>query len=262
MSTISTPLCKCVVPISGGKDSQACAKLAVEHFGAQHVRGLFCDTQFEHPLTYSHVQHIAQLYAIRIDTVSRGSVPEQIKRYKKFPGGNARFCTYNLKIVPSREYYAELASAQCAGFEVWMGVRAAESAARAKRYAGKIGSDVMPLHEFMPKNYPKRLERLGVLARLPIIDWPTRAVFDFLQGDVNPLYSDGFERVGCFPCLAAGDAHKERAFFYDETGRQHYRIARELEPLVGRPLFTSQRCRNRHNGAQADLFNGCSLCSI
>jgi len=262
MSRSTETVCKCVVPISGGKDSQACAKLAVDTFGAAHVRGLFCDTRFEHPLTYAHVQHIADLYGIRIDTVSAGSVPDQIARYRKFPGGNARFCTYNLKIVPSRDYYADLAVTQRAGFEVWIGVRAAESTARAKRYANRVGDDIMPLHEFMPKNYPRRLEALGVRARLPIVDWSTADVFAFIGDSANPLYAAGFDRVGCFPCLAAGDTHKERAFFFDSTGQSHYSIARELEPLVGRSVFTSQRGQNRHDGTQCDLFAGCSLCAM
>lgn len=54
---------KCVVPISGGKDSQTCLALAVKHFGADKVVGLFCDTQFEHPLTYQHVQNMKKCMA-------------------------------------------------------------------------------------------------------------------------------------------------------------------------------------------------------
>lgn len=73
---------KCVVPISGGKDSQACAKLAVEHYGADAVQGLFCDTQFEHPLTYAHIDRIAEIYGIKINIVCSGSVEDQVKKYK------------------------------------------------------------------------------------------------------------------------------------------------------------------------------------
>ncbi len=51
---------KIVVPVSGGKDSQACLKMAVSEVGADHVIGLFCDTQFEHPLTYAHVKKLSQ----------------------------------------------------------------------------------------------------------------------------------------------------------------------------------------------------------
>lgn len=59
---------KVVVPISGGKDSQACMKLASEQFDSSEVVGLFCDTQFEHPLTVAHVDKIEQLYGIKENT--------------------------------------------------------------------------------------------------------------------------------------------------------------------------------------------------
>lgn len=78
---------KCVVPISGGKDSQACAKLAVQDFHPSEVLGLFCDTKFEHPLTYEHVKRIGQLYGIEIRTVNAGSVEEKVVQHKRFPGG-------------------------------------------------------------------------------------------------------------------------------------------------------------------------------
>lgn len=247
---------KCVVPISGGKDSQACAKLAVEHYGADAVQGLFCDTQFEHPLTYAHIDRIAEIYGIKINIVCSGSVEDQVKKYKKFPGGNARFCTYNLKIAASRDFYLSLGGA----FEVWIGVRAGESTARAKRYTGRVGDEVMPMHEFMPKNYPKTLEAQGVVARLPIVDWTTEEVFNYLNGEENPLYKEGFTRVGCFPCLAAGDKHKELAFGFDEVGHKHLQIARSLEPLVGRSVFSSIGGRRRND--KCSEFEGCAICAI
>jgi len=251
---------KVVVPISGGKDSQVCAKLAVEAHGPDAVAGLFCDTQFEHPLTYEHIDRIADLYHIQIHKICAGSVEEQIKKYKKFPGGNARFCTYNLKIAASRDWYLQKAGSK--GFEVWIGVRSGESSARKKRYANRTEDELMPMHEFMPKNYPKTLERLNVMARLPILDWGTQEVFDYLDGEENPLYKEGFGRVGCFPCLAAGDKHKELAFGFDETGAKHLAIARSLEPIVGRSVFTSKGGQLRNDSGQRDCFEGCALCAI
>lgn len=252
------PLIKCVVPISGGKDSQLCAKLAVEEFGAEHVHGLFCDTKFEHPLTYEHIPKIAAMYGIKITTVNAGSVPEQVAKYEKFPTGKARFCTYNLKIVPSNRWYEATAINQSAGFEVWVGVRWGESSARAKRYVNRVSDETMPLHEFMPKKYPKRLASLGIMARLPIVDWTTEEVMNEMAGTLNPLYEMGFSRVGCFPCLAAGDAHKEKAFNFDESGKAHLRIARNLEPIVGRSVFTSKGGQLRNDTD----FQGCSICAI
>ena len=35
------------------------------------------------------------------------------------------------------------------------------------------------------------------MIRLPVIDWQTEDVFEFLDGEQPPLYSMGFDRVGC-----------------------------------------------------------------
>lgn len=57
---------KCVVPISGGKDSQCCLKLAVSQFKSEEVLGVFCDTQYEHPYTYEHVKLLETLYNVKV----------------------------------------------------------------------------------------------------------------------------------------------------------------------------------------------------
>ena len=73
---------KVIVPISGGKDSQACAKLACQLFDPSEVDGLFCDTGFEHPMTYEHVDNIADMYGISIHKICAGSVEMMVKNYK------------------------------------------------------------------------------------------------------------------------------------------------------------------------------------
>ena len=252
---------KCVVAVSGGKDSQACLKLALTRFQPDEVVGLFCDTQFEHPLTYQHIDRMRELYGVEIRAICNGSVPEEVAKYRKFPRGNTRFCTYNLKIAPSRDFYAALAQEQGCGFEVWVGVRSDESTARAKRYSGVISNETMPMHEFMRGGYPQTLHKLGVSCRLPILDWSRADVMEYLAGQENPLYSMGFDRVGCFPCLAAGDPAKEKAFAFDEVGRRNFAIARGLEPIVGHSVFTSKGGALRNDMPQLD-FQGCSICAI
>ena len=101
---------KVLVPVSGGKDSQASLKMAMQHHAPEDVRGLFCDTQFEHPLTYAHVQKMRTLYGpVRIDTVTGGSVMGKSIKYGRFPGGGARHCTDELKIRETRIYCKALA---------------------------------------------------------------------------------------------------------------------------------------------------------
>ena len=240
-----------VVPVSGGKDSQACLKLAVNEYGAENVQGLFCDTLFEHPMTYDHIEWMAQHYGVNITCINAGSVEEKILKYKRFPGGGARHCTEELKIVPSKKYYKKLA-AQIGGFEVWYGVRANESAQRAKRYIGKVGDDVYPPNDVLRK-YPKYLYKMGVVFRLPIIDWTEEDVFEYLDGEQNPLYKKGFDRVGCFPCLAGGDKSKAKAFFFDDTGKKHYEMVKELESITKVSIWRSKSGKESY---------GCSFCAI
>jgi 3'-phosphoadenosine 5'-phosphosulfate sulfotransferase (PAPS reductase)/FAD synthetase len=254
---------KIVVPVSGGKDSQACLKMAVSEVGGDHVLGLFCDTQFEHPLTYAHVEKLKTLYGARIETVTAGSVDEKVLEYKRFPGGGARHCTDRLKIQPSKKFYKQLAASQ-GGFVVYLGMRSGESSERSKRYADKIHHNLYPPHEIMPSSYPKYLAAAGIMFKLPVLDWSFSEVMDYLDGEHNPLYDSGFQRVGCFPCLAAGDPHKEKAFAHDDFGRSQRIRVRNLEDAIGKSIFTSKGGSQRNNENQLSLLDGggCAICSI
>ncbi len=248
-----------VVPVSGGKDSQACLKLALENYHKNEVIGLFCDTGFEHPLTYRHIDAMSEKYDVYIEKLSNnGNVESKCLKYNRFPSGTARFCTDQLKIQPSKKFY-KLLSSENGGFEVWYGVRSAESHQRAKRYAGKIASEVYPISEYM-KIYPKYLDKAGVVVRLPIIDWSTADVLSYLNGEQNPLYSHGFDRVGCFPCLASGDKWKEKAFEFDETGAKHKEIAMKISLATGKSVWNSKGGKERNESK--DNANGCSFCSM
>lgn len=267
---------KVVVPVSGGKDSQACLQLAVQEHGADAVRGLFCDTQFEHPITYEHVEFLHWYYGVRIDIVTAGSVLEQVEKHERFPSWAARFCTEELKIWPTKRYLKALAEEQgsriaskkrriegstAGGFEVWYGMRSEEGAAREKRYAGMVCDELYAPHEVLAK-YPKYLAKLGVTFRLAVLEWSTLDVLEFLEGAENPLYrvmkEDGtpkFDRVGCFPCLAAGDEPKENAFGHDDFGRDQLVRVSITSAKIGKTVWTSK-------GGQARNGAGCMVCAI
>jgi 3'-phosphoadenosine 5'-phosphosulfate sulfotransferase (PAPS reductase)/FAD synthetase len=246
---------KILVPVSGGKDSQACLKLAVQQHGPENVRGLFCDTQFEHPKTYAHVEMLKMIYGVEIETVTGGSVEEKCLKYGRFPGGGARHCTEELKIWMTKRYCKALAEQQ-GGFEVWYGMRSDESPERNKRYAGKTDDTLYAPHEVLPKKYPKYLAKMGVMFRLPILEWSSKEVMAFLDGEQNPLYSEGFDRVGCFPCLASGDKWKEKAFTHDDFGRQQYIKVMRISNQIGKSIWTSKGGKERNEGS------GCLICAI
>ena len=248
---------KCVVPISGGKDSQACLKLAIESFPKDQIVALFCDTQFEHPLTYAHIEKIEWLYGVKIERISDGDVITRSLRYGRFPSGTARFCTDDLKIKPTKRFIENLAARQGEGFEVWYGMRSNESTDRRERYKEIVSADLYPLHEILPSKYPAHLAAMGIVGRLPVLDWTAGEVFDFLNFQHNPLYDSGFDRVGCFPCLASGDKWKERAFHHDSTGQKHYAMVKIVEQRTGKSIWTSKGGAMRNNESQ-----GCLICSM
>lgn len=233
----------CVVPVSGGKDSQACLQLAIDQYGPASVRGLFCDTHFEHPKTYAHIDFMRRHYGVQIESISGGTVDEKCIKYKRFPSGKARFCTDELKMRPSRDWYAKTATEQ-GGFEVWYGMRTGESFARAARYAQVIDSELYQPHELFPVKYPKRLGSLGVRFRLPIVDWSSAEVFALIGATANPLYAEGFGRVGCFPCLASGARSMSKAFGHDKFGHAQSERVITISKAIGRdPMASSaQSC--------------------
>lgn len=244
-----------LVPVSGGKDSQACLKLACEKVGSDKVIGLFCDTKFEHPDTYKHVEWMASKYNVQIDWINNNSsVIQESLRYKRFPGGKSRHCTDYLKIQPTKKYLKNKSEKE-GGFEVWYGMRSDESHERKKRYQGKIGEDLYEPHEILPSKYPKYLGKNGVRFRLPILEWSENEVFEYLGGEQHPHYSKGFSRVGCFPCLAGGDKAKLRAFQYDDFGREQYNKVIWLGEQIGKSVWTSKTMKENEQ-------QGCLVCSI
>lgn len=266
---------KCLVPVSGGKDSQACLKMALEHFPAEQILGLFCDTQYEHPTTYAHVAWMAEYYGVKIHTVCAGDVLSKSRKYGRFPGGGARHCTDELKITPTKIFCRDLAIEQgsalqhkrnkveastAGGFEVWYGMRHQESAERAARYDGKLPDQLYAPHEVMPSKYPQYLAALGVQFRLCVLDWSDREVIDYCGWEkLNPLYHAGFPRVGCFPCLASGDKWKAKAFKYDDFGQFQLIRTRQVSSEIGKPVFTSKGHAHMNDNNQEGP--GCLICS-
>lgn len=243
---------KCCVPISGGKDSQSCLKKALEVFHKDEILGVFCDTQYEHPLTYKHIERMKEMYGVTIVHLNDGGVYERIEKYKRFPSDIARFCTDQLKIRVAKMFYNNLSLAQESGFEVWYGMRLGESFQRSERYKDKTPHELYAPHTIMINKYPKYLEKQGVMFKLPILDWEEEDVFEYLNGEENELYSLGFERVGCFPCLAAGDKYKEKAFALDDVGKQRRIDVIQLGHEIGKNVFTTKGGRLRNPDADID----------
>lgn len=178
--------------LSGGKDSSATMLWLIHESGVprESLRFTFCNTHNEHRFTYEHIEllsrYIQEHGCAPVVTLEpeRGFF-ELAKWKKRFPSRKARFCTQFLKVIPSREDVMRLIRAD---YEVIVhsGVRAGESLDRAKLI--ERGFDDM----------------FGCVVNRPLLRWSLQDVLDYHKRfglPLNPLYSYGVTRVGCFPCI-------------------------------------------------------------
>lgn len=122
---------KILVPFSGGKDSQATLIYACERYGVEKVTALFCDTKWEHEITYKHIDYVIEKLGVAyINLVSKkynGMVDLAVKK-KRFPATKSKFCTTELKVIPMIDYVLD----QKEHLLILQGIRADESESRSK----------------------------------------------------------------------------------------------------------------------------------
>ena len=218
---------KRIVNVSGGKDSTALYLVALEH--GRPFQAVFADTGHEHPATYEYVHTLAERTGGPEVQVVRADFSERLARKRKnlpekwgklgvpdhvvaraldilhpsgnpfvdlclthggFPGTRFRFCTGELKIEPCEHQVYKPLIAAGHWIVVWLGVRRAESIAR---------RDLSTRQRINGKSCTYRLFR-------PLLDWTREQVLRKHADHgikANPLYSMGFTRVGCFPCIFA-----------------------------------------------------------
>ncbi|KQS45925.1 hypothetical protein ASG38_15050 [Flavobacterium sp. Leaf359] len=119
---------KVLVPLSGGKDSQATLIWACEKYGAKKVTAVFCDTKWEHEITYNHIKYLCDSLGVElVNLVSKkydGFVDLTIKRGAS--SSRRRKCTVILKVEPMIDYILSL-NEHCL---IIQGIRADESESR------------------------------------------------------------------------------------------------------------------------------------
>lgn len=218
--------------VSGGKDSTGLLlELRFESgLPLEKMDVTFCDTGNEDSFTYAFLDLLREVVApLRIDVIRPDKDFWELAYSRhSFPTRRARFCTQELKIIPTRSYVFEL---QRAGKNVLMmnGVR---------REEGREGNDRgsaqeweldlegfctwlhRPIvHHTIEQIWAMHRKYIPLDAVLSII-WndPTMApdMKQQLAGKIiesgiprNPLYDMGAKRVGCFPCInsAKGEVH-------------------------------------------------------
>lgn len=208
---------KVLVAYSGGKDSQACLLWAVKQYGVKNIEAVFCDTGWEHPATYKHIVDTTTSLGVKLVTVKSKKYDGMIdlaEKKKRFPSSQARFCTSELKSIPFIDYVLE----QKEHLIVIQGIRALESHNRSKmqkqcryfKYYFEPYNDKGKTHTYRKNDVFEWCRQYSDDILRPVFDWTGQQVIDYIienGQEPNPLYKQGFKRVGCFPCIMSG--HKE-----------------------------------------------------
>ncbi len=211
---------KVIVTFSSGKDSLAALIWTLENMTKDPVV-VFCDTGWEHPLTYDYINYVSNRLDIEIKTVRSkkyDGLVDLSRKKKRFPSSQRRFCTSELKSIPMIDFILDEVKDDII---VVQGIRHEESAARAlmnrqcnyfKYYAEPYGYDKNgkpKYHTYRRKDVLKYIKKHATDVLRPVISWTAREVIDYAVShgvDPNPLYKMGMVRVGCFPCIMARQA--------------------------------------------------------
>jgi 3'-phosphoadenosine 5'-phosphosulfate sulfotransferase (PAPS reductase)/FAD synthetase len=236
---------KHIVGFSGGIDSQACARWVLNRYPPADVILTNSNAgQWEDPLTMAFVEEYAttvhpvvacqakvkDLWETPGYAETRGFDGEADLTFETMcaikgcpPSRTAQFCTKILKLVPQRRW---LRAAFGPGglyegqeFVRYTGVRREESNRRKET----------PIERWD--------DWFDCLLMAPLVDWTKPMCFDYVKAHgeaINPLYTLGFNRVGCAPCINSSKAdilnwHARRPAMIDKV--------RGFEARTGRTFF-------------------------
>ena len=215
---------KIAIGVSGGKDSTALLVWALEN-SDEEIIPIFADTGWEHPLTYEYLDYLEDelgVKIIRLHSRKYKDLLDLIRKKKIFPSPRIRICTYELKIKPLAEFLRENNIDQ-----YWSGVRRDESSARKIRYVNVNAERCYPAYKFSHEY--RKSEK--ICFRYPILEWSKRDVLNFLKQHnikLNPIYSMGFDRVGCYPCVLSLKEMRLVAV-KDEIGKERVQALLDLQ---------------------------------
>jgi len=254
---------KILVSYSGGKDSEACLIYSVKKYGSDKVIAVFCDTGWEHPETYKHIEKTCKSLGVELVVLKSKFDFVSLAEYKKrFPSTKARFCTSELKIKPMIDYILSL-NESCI---IIQGIRAKESASRAKMNAECMffKSYFQPYANGKKETYRKKdviawCKKYDASILRPIFDWTAQEVIDYILESgfkPNKLYSMGFSRVGCFPCIMCRQSEFLLIHKYEKEMLERLQ---EAESKIGRSFFPpnyipKRYCENKKFPMLADVI--------
>lgn len=199
---------KVIVSFSGGKDSQAFLIQACKEFGAENIEAVFCDTKWEHHLTYEHINSVVKKLGVKLVTLQNkiGGFENLCKRMKWFPDTTHRMCTVQLKIQPMIDYVLT----HNEDLVIIQGIRASESASRSKMPCSanyfQEYFDTKNKRLYRKNDVLKWCENHTATVERPMLGMGAQDIIDYILKNgqqPNPLYKQGANRVGCYPCIYA-----------------------------------------------------------
>lgn len=196
--------------ISGGKDSLASYIETTAKWGGRYeIIPYFCDTGWEHELTYDYLDYIESKIGaiVRLKSDKYDGFEDMCIKRKMIPSRVKRFCTEELKVFPSVKFMREW---KAKGYRIInvVGVRKDESKKREPEnmwkttFLGKLPSNKSGKRA-RAKYYTKENT---ITTYQPVVYWNTLDIFTAITKagfKNNPLYSMGYSRVGCYPCIQA-----------------------------------------------------------
>ena len=242
------------VGVSGGKDSAAVLLWMVKESGinCSRIKATFCDIGNDHPWTIEHVQRLSdRVHPIETIRPVRGFY-DMCRWEKTMPTPVQRICTRILKIDPAANRIRQM---RCLGFDPISvsGVRGDESADRSKL-------DEWDYNAIM-----------NCIQWRPLIRWTLDDVLAIHKRHsipMNPLYSIGAQRVGCWPCIMSQKSEIRNIALRSPERIETLRAFEvEMDGVIGRPCCSfyngnkvPERFRTKQiEDAEGNQFNTCSI---
>jgi DNA sulfur modification protein DndC len=221
---------------SGGKDSQAMlafirslnlsAKIVIVHSDLgemewEPMHGFISKNSFGLPVNV---------------IVPKLSFFDLCRKYARLPGGQARFCTDQLKTQPIAKWIREYCEKNGITRAInAIGIRAEESSARAKK-------DPFHLSKISLKK-----NNLEVFEWYPIFNFKVEDVWSEIRKagqEPHPIYSKGFSRLSCVFCVFGRVAeHKQAAILKPDLFEKMVSLEKELGKTIRLKQVNGQKVK-------------------